>query len=807
MSRRVVPALLLAGTVLGGEVLRASMFEPSPIEQAGRDRFTRVRGGCEVGPTGASDPDRYLDAGEIVQYDVSFRSMTDASNVTVALRAVRADADSPASCAPGSLDCSDPDRVNNPLATELSILGSPVVLASVPAGVPQTVSFTIHVADEVLGTPKTELLVDVTSGATHEILVARTSLDVDEQSVYYSTDFPLGGVQDRDLNGDGTIENPIVGGPFHGRYETTVWSDLTAGGTLNAGLNSPWNFDITGGGFVSGISATTDPDQFTDVIAQWGEDTNFNGADNRRCQNAPEIGCVRDQFCPGSIHMSCQSIEQRDPPDTVLNRSWNIRGGCGHQTKAPGRCSILTTLGCYTSADCPQGTGTCVENPTGVGGVWHTGRIGGTTDPVCLGSGSGNRCQAYETISGAGDLRWFELLLTPVVAKVHTGTDADGDPTHAAEIRNFAWNLSLDLSDGYATFTWELDNRNDIVRGVCDNWTYSCSTDADCPPGPCVNGFCGWGFPPLPECSTHADCLPATGTCTALVSAALTGDDAVLGSITGPFGAVTGGDPAALGGYPMFAPIDAGGSSSNISREGQAGCFFEGPGVSSPPYLLAGPPDGTPFVTKNGPIRNMDITRLGGPDLAFELLEDRIGDTGTAFRGAFGFEVTQKALPGDPDPRPGFGAAVDDVVLEWREYTLVEDAAGCGPGEPTILAVGKDGEDVLIDYASGCASASHNVEYGPLASVSTYGYSGHDCGIGDGGSYRFQPGPGSFFWIVVPTDDDSIEGSTAATRPARSDRRIPPTGSARSRSSSPTDATSRSWTPPIRTSTTTARTI
>ena len=169
MSRRVVPAFLLAGTVLGEAVLRASVFEPSPIEQAGRDRFTRVRGGCEVGPTGASDPDRYLDAGEIVQYDVSFRSMTDASNVTVALRAVRADADSPASCAPGSFDCSDPDRVNNPVATELSILGSPVVLASVPAGVPQTVSFTIHVADEVLGTPKTELLVDVTSGATHEM--------------------------------------------------------------------------------------------------------------------------------------------------------------------------------------------------------------------------------------------------------------------------------------------------------------------------------------------------------------------------------------------------------------------------------------------------------------------------------------------------------------------------------------------------------------------------------------------------------------------------------------------------------------
>ena len=121
--------------------------------------------------------------------------------------------------------------------------------------------------------------------------------------------------------------------------------------------------------------------------------------------------------------------------------------------------------------------------------------------------------------------------------------------------------------------------------------------------------------------------------------------------------------------------------------------------------------------------------------------------------------VRQKAEPSDPDPQPGFGAAVDDVVVEWREFTLVDDATGCAPGEPVILAVDKDGEDVLIDYESGCGSANHNLVFGPLVSVGTYGYSGHDCSIGDGGTYRFQPGPGDYFWIVVPTDGVAIEGS------------------------------------------------
>jgi hypothetical protein len=181
--------------------------------------------------------------------------------------------------------------------------------------------------------------------------------------------------------------------------------------------------------------------------------------------------------------------------------------------------------------------------------------------------------------------------------------------------------------------------------------------------------------------------------------------------------------------------------------------------VSSPPYRLAQPPDGTPFVTGNGPLRNMDITVLGGPDLTFELLEDRIGDAGESFQAAFGFMVRQKAQPNDPDPQPGFGASVDDVLLEWREFTLVDDATGCAPGEPRILAVDKDGEDVLIEYESGCASANHNLEFGPLASVATYGYSGHDCSIGDGGVHRFEALPGSYFMIVVPTDGVAIEGS------------------------------------------------
>ena len=76
--------------------------------QFGKDAFTLVSGGCERDARGYFTfgfPDRYMDEGELVSYVVAFQSAeleTDLVNVSISLKAVTTDADSPANCKPGS---------------------------------------------------------------------------------------------------------------------------------------------------------------------------------------------------------------------------------------------------------------------------------------------------------------------------------------------------------------------------------------------------------------------------------------------------------------------------------------------------------------------------------------------------------------------------------------------------------------------------------------------------------------------------------------------------------------------------------
>jgi len=89
------------------------------------------------------------------------------------------------------------------------------------------------------------------------------------------------------------------------------------------------------------------------------------------------------------------------------------------------------------------------------------------------------------------------------------------------------------------------------------------------------------------------------------------------------------------------------------------------------------------------------------------------------------------------------------------------------PGEPSHQTVpaeqmraGYDDGTGFIDmtYTPACDAADHTIYYGDLAGVSTYSYSGAECSIGVGGSYSFDPGTGSFFFLVVANDGNE-EGS------------------------------------------------
>ncbi len=75
------------------------------------------------------------------------------------------------------------------------------------------------------------------------------------------------------------------------------------------------------------------------------------------------------------------------------------------------------------------------------------------------------------------------------------------------------------------------------------------------------------------------------------------------------------------------------------------------------------------------------------------------------------------------------------------------------PGEASDLRVtGVDAitGDLSLSYTPACASSSHDIYYGPMSDLSTYGWSGSTCGIGNTGRHAgFNPGPGSYFFVVV----------------------------------------------------------
>jgi hypothetical protein len=88
---------------------------------------------------------------------------------------------------------------------------------------------------------------------------------------------------------------------------------------------------------------------------------------------------------------------------------------------------------------------------------------------------------------------------------------------------------------------------------------------------------------------------------------------------------------------------------------------------------------------------------------------------------------------------------------------------GSTPGETKDLRVtsyDRQTGQISISYTPACASRGNTIVFGPLSAVRTYGYSGQVCNIGNSGQYTsFNPGPGSFFFLVVADDGGAAEGS------------------------------------------------
>ena len=88
--------------------------------------------------------------------------------------------------------------------------------------------------------------------------------------------------------------------------------------------------------------------------------------------------------------------------------------------------------------------------------------------------------------------------------------------------------------------------------------------------------------------------------------------------------------------------------------------------------------------------------------------------------------------------------------------------------------------DISVSYGTACLASGNTIEYGRLANLSTYGYEGQVCGIGNTGAASFNLPSGSFFFVVVANDGSAegsygtkVQGGVATERPEDSGAACP----------------------------------
>jgi hypothetical protein len=339
----------------------------------------------------------------------------------------------------------------------------------------------------------------------------------------------------------------------------------------------------------------------------------------------------------------------------------------------------------------------------------------------------------HKVIGGGNNLlTWAELLVTPVMEKVNQ-TEVDGVPVAQAEFVEMGWNQSINLKDPNAVYAWEIDTNTETLTpvdlysdigflnggggpygaqvsagnpdltsgfgvfapvGECSVSLAPCEQAEDCAPGACNNG--GGGGATALSCHTDADC-EAVASGSVCVGAQTCNPTAGQASKNGKVGGdrvgrnscfFTNNMPTgSLNNLGLASPQD-----DDLNNDAKVCSGLDALGnavicVSNKDCEVADAPVGGPyscvvgdaltdeFVTPAGPLRNHHLEAWNGPDMRFFTLEDIYGDTGNLFQAGIGFitfegEAAQQAVP-------SYGLAVDDVVVQWREFTLELDATNC----------------------------------------------------------------------------------------------------------------------------------
>ncbi|HYV20824.1 MAG TPA: thrombospondin type 3 repeat-containing protein [Verrucomicrobiae bacterium] len=581
---------------------------------------------------GGCDHDQYLDSGERMTYAIALRNFERDDDLT----------DVVATLTPSGAS-----------AAFIKVLDSPKDIGRIPGGQTTGVTFTILV-DPALpqATQAQPLTLNLAlDGKARGVRLNRTTyaftqaVNADKESLHYSTDYPNGGREVRDFNRNLQIDKADVLDPFKGVYwpdEDITFSTMFVPNSVNGFISNTLGEDLNNDGdnldpgegdivpnnsLDRGILSSTTPQPATDKVPFDFDRNNGGWLGLRHPDSKIGIGI-------GPLNM------------------WEY-------TKT-GACGAQTTI--------PDGNATALFQAPGAAGIWHTG----DTNPA---TPSGQICDEYpfpqDPATPTFEELVFDILVSPIIAKVNQKNDARGFP-YVVEFQRLGLNANIQTAD-YAGADVDFDSDIDRDQGnclLCNYWYFRFGDVYT------IASFNAYNYGIDPASNTPQRTFGP-----------LVDPNASINSATGT---VTGDET----GFTGFTPNTNTNSTSPIPVAASNFRPFPSPGA---PQVCA-PGCVNPAVcceqnTVAGPERNMDIVLLdyedgliylslglgqGEPTGAFAP-----GPAGNRWQIGVGFWVNES-----PSADTDYGLGIDDVVLEWDETHPIPETGGAactrfgGAGQP-----------------------------------------------------------------------------------------------------------------------------
>ncbi len=580
---------------------------------------------------GGCDRDQFLDAGEDLTYTVAVVNANrgdDFSAVTATL------------------------TPSGPAAAAVRVIDSPKRIGELPGGQTTGISFSLHVdASAANALPvvsrKVVLTLTLDSSSRNKVIGRQSfsfthALNADKEILHYSTDFPAGGREVRDLNRNLQIDVADAVDPF--THIIIPDEDVTFS-TL----------------FVQDAGV---------VRNTVGEDLNHNG------QLESSEDTIPNGLLDKGILDSATGPSVNDKVPFTFDRNNGGFDAFRHPASVAGVATPSPVWEYQTSGICGFQTAIPDNDPTalfqnGGAGIWHTGD-GDATTPGATATACDGYVVPNDPFTPPQAEKILDVLLSPIIAKVHQTSDARGFP-YSVEFQRLGMNLNHQTIDAFAGGFVNLDS--DI-----DNDDRNCLL--------CQTFYARFGgaYYDVVRLNTYYYGVGPTGK----------GDvkQRTFGPSVDPNGSLAGGivsgDETGFSGFTQNTNPN---STSPIPTANPDLLPYPAPGS---PLPLAR--DGHPLDNRTaGPTRNLDVDLVDYND-GFVYLETgpgafepngvyAAGVPANRWQIGIGFFVIES-----PSLLNDYGLGVDDVVLEWDEIHPLDESQFSPPHTPACQRFGQPGQ-------------------------------------------------------------------------------------------------------------------